>query len=298
MHKLFVTLLVLILPFASDPLKFAVLDLCESLSLSPLSSSVVRKIAIYSFDTILILGFVRFYHLRFQMYPKAGGNLKHFPVFIFVILGSVIVPPLVNSYIDFSSLAETSNGTLPYEAYERIVPDSSSQGLLIADFAAIVFLGPILEELTYRGVLFSLLDKNLGRKPAVFLSSVSFALMHLPMRWWFSRSYELEYTVEYFISGLILCLIFLRYGNILAPILAHMANNAFMFGIRTVGIENTIPWVKDGSPLWGQALILLLFVLSVTVFAYEIVYKTIRNEILTTRTSGPDEDPALARRAS
>jgi membrane protease YdiL (CAAX protease family) len=142
------------------------------------------------------------------------------------------------------------------------------------------------------------LDKNLGRKPAVFLSSVSFALMHLPMRWWFSRSYELEYTVEYFISGLILCLIFLRYGNILAPILAHMANNAFMFGIRTVGIENTIPWVKDGSPLWGQALILLLFVLSVTVFAYEIVYKTIRNEILTTRTSGPDEDPALARRAS
>jgi hypothetical protein len=98
MQKLFVTLLVLILPFASDPLKFAVLDLCESLSLSPLSSSVVRKIEIYSFDAILILGFVRFYHLRFQMYPKAGGgggNLKHFPGFIFVVLGSVIVPPLV-----------------------------------------------------------------------------------------------------------------------------------------------------------------------------------------------------------
>jgi hypothetical protein len=77
-----------------------------------------------------------------------------------------------------------------------------------------------------------------------------------------------------------------------------MANNAFMFGVRLLGIEEVIPWVKDGSPLWGQALILLLFLLSVTVFLYDIVYKTIRNEIRKARTNGPSENPALARRAS
>ena len=84
----------------------------------------------------------------------------------------------------------------------------------------VVSLGPMVEELLFRGVLLSTLLKRWGAGWAALISSLMFALVHLPGLQW--QWFELP---DLLLLALLLAWLRLRSGSIWPGVLAHGINN-------------------------------------------------------------------------
>jgi len=102
-----------------------------------------------------------------------------------------------------------------------------------ADFGAMlgisVFLGPVVEETLFRGVVFGTLRKK-SRVAAYTVSILLFALMHV---WQYVLVYAdwriLIYMLEYVPVSFVLAWQYERSGSIWTPIVFHMLFNALSF---------------------------------------------------------------------
>lgn len=83
----------------------------------------------------------------------------------------------------------------------------------------VVILAPVVEELIFRGVIFSGFQKNYSPFWSVFFSALLFALFHL-------NPWQLGPT---FLLGLLLGLVRLRTGSLLAAIFTHALHNGMIF---------------------------------------------------------------------
>lgn len=91
--------------------------------------------------------------------------------------------------------------------------------LLVLTFLAVAVVGPIFEEILFRGVLFTWLRTCTGFWVATLISAALFALWHADLgAFWL-----------YFGMGVMTALFFERTKNLIAPILLHMVWNAFSF---------------------------------------------------------------------
>ncbi|MDO5301581.1 MAG: type II CAAX endopeptidase family protein [Tissierellia bacterium] len=95
--------------------------------------------------------------------------------------------------------------------------DDSLQDPYLFQFLSIVFLGPIFEELLFRGVIFHSLRKYRGPIFATFLSGVLFGLWHL-------QGVQMSYTIP---MGILLAWVYYRSKNILLPMAVHILNNFY-----------------------------------------------------------------------
>jgi membrane protease YdiL (CAAX protease family) len=84
----------------------------------------------------------------------------------------------------------------------------------------VVSLGPLVEELLFRGVLLSALLQRWGRGTAIGLSSLAFALAHLPGLDW-----QLFALPDLILLALALAWLRLRSGSIWPSVVGHGANN-------------------------------------------------------------------------
>jgi len=87
--------------------------------------------------------------------------------------------------------------------------------------ATMVVVGPFLEELIFRGVLFTRWAIRWNAPAAIGLSSVVFVLYHLPN--------AAQDTLFLMVFGSLMCLFYIRTGKLLVPILCHSLWNAFLF---------------------------------------------------------------------
>ncbi len=97
-------------------------------------------------------------------------------------------------------------------------------------FIAIVLIGPIVEEITYRFGLFgSLYQKN--RLLAYFVSMLFFWLIHFDFTSIGTNNFisELAASPAYISAGLVLCIAYEKTENLAVPILVHMCNNLLSF---------------------------------------------------------------------
>lgn len=110
------------------------------------------------------------------------------------------------------------------EAMGREVPpvQQSVQAAVRADGAVplviavgVVLLGPLAEEMLYRGVLFGALDKHLPAWPAIGLSGLAFGLTHV----------EPFVVVLTFPLGMLLAWTMRRHGTLVVPLVAHVVFN-------------------------------------------------------------------------
>lgn len=88
--------------------------------------------------------------------------------------------------------------------------------LIILDAIVSIALAPIVEELTFRGVIFNRLKIRAGIIPAMIISSIIFAVGH-----------EAGGITSAFLFGMCMCILYLKTDNILVPISIHFLNNAF-----------------------------------------------------------------------
>lgn len=97
----------------------------------------------------------------------------------------------------------------------------SPQAVLVALQPFII--GPILEELLYRGVLMTSFFEKSKYFLDCFLSAVMFSVAHL-----FSYGFSLEIFKNYAMIGLILAILFRKTRSIYPSILVHMAWNIYL----------------------------------------------------------------------
>ncbi|MDN4609221.1 CPBP family intramembrane glutamic endopeptidase [Sporosarcina highlanderae] len=118
-------------------------------------------------------------------------SLSSFWLLVFVI------DPIFPSFVDFLMTE---------------VPMPSTPILLVTEIIAITILGPIVEEFVFRGVFLHRFMKKTSMWGGILISSILFGILHADM-------------IGAFLFGVIACLLYLRTGNLLLPILMHILNN-------------------------------------------------------------------------
>ncbi|UTC77756.1 CPBP family intramembrane metalloprotease [Treponema sp. OMZ 799] len=91
-----------------------------------------------------------------------------------------------------------------------------------------VIIGPIFEEIFYRGLLYNKLKEISNDFIAVFISSMFFAFLHIPGYGFNIKMFSLV------LDGILLAYCYEKTNNIYVPILIHSINNFFIFLFRYV----------------------------------------------------------------
>ncbi|WP_276299689.1 CPBP family intramembrane glutamic endopeptidase [Halorussus lipolyticus] len=106
---------------------------------------------------------------------------------------------------------------------------------------SVLVIGPA-EELLFRGVIQSYLDGAFSRAPAVVLTSVLFALVHLPTTWVATPDPVAVAVTLAILFGLSVLLgyFFVWTENLVVPILIHGLYDALLFAIAYVALSSDV----------------------------------------------------------
>ncbi|MGH9342438.1 MAG: lysostaphin resistance A-like protein [Terriglobia bacterium] len=122
---------------------------------------------------ILIFGYIYFlvvYHYRFRFWKGIKwGHLNNGRILSYVGGGIVLT-----IWIQIAATFLPDKGTFPLEK----MFSSQDASYALAVFAVVI--GPFMEELIFRGVLFSIFEARAGLAFAVLATAVLFAAMHIP----------------------------------------------------------------------------------------------------------------------
>ena len=132
--------------------------------------------------------------------------------------GSAILGPLAFGF-GLNILASFAIALIPFPETWCNSYDESMELFLTGDplfmAAATVIAAPIVEEVVFRGLVYTRLCRGMKRGLAALLSAVIFGLVH-------GTLLHLVYTVP---MGLLLCLFYDKYRSLWAPIVLHMSFN-------------------------------------------------------------------------
>jgi uncharacterized protein len=102
------------------------------------------------------------------------------------------------------------------EWIQQVVEMVREPGQLLASLLLIAGLGPLAEELVFRGLLYGWLESRWGPRIAIVASTIAFGATHL----------EPEHIAAALPCGLFFGLLRWRSNSIVPPLVAHMINNA------------------------------------------------------------------------
>lgn len=120
--------------------------------------------------------------------------------------------------------------------------------LLVLVPLSILVVGPA-EEFLFRGVVQPYLDGAFSRAPAIVLTSVLFALVHLPTTWIATPDPVAVSVTLGILFGLSILLgyLYVWTGNLLVPILVHGLYDALLFGLAYLVLSSEV--VPEGVAL-------------------------------------------------
>ncbi len=145
--------------------------------------------------------------VRFQSRQK---SVYRYPA-SFCYVSAVVLCGVANNYIYMilqSALGLSDTG------YERVAQNFYQQELLI-EIAALCVLGPLAEEIVYRGFVYQRLREKGSETLAAVCSALLFGVMH----------FNLVQCAYAFVLGILLAHIVNRTGSLLTAAAAHMAAN-------------------------------------------------------------------------
>lgn len=151
--------------------------------------------------------------LSWRVFGPLRPRLRHVLIGVGVGLGgfliATILPELIRRSLDIPPPDRQ-------EILEAVATTGTRAWLLIL---VAVLLAPLVEEIVYRGMLFQSLRHRLGLWPAVGLSSLTFAFVHLEL---LAQPLAIAALL---VLGVWLAAAFHRTGSLLVPIVAHALFN-------------------------------------------------------------------------
>ena len=154
---------------------------------------------------------------RWEEINKAKFRLRS--VIIFFIL--MIIFKIVLSFIVISLFTPTRVDTsieMQWKNIFPVIPKTSIDYLFM--FLVLCVVGPILEELLFRGIIFNGLKTKFNVVVSIILSSTLFALSHEP---------NMVIFFVTFLTGVLLCFVYQKYKNIWYSIILHFYINLLPF---------------------------------------------------------------------
>jgi len=159
--------------------------------------------------------------------PGFGFTLPRQPLFFALAVATGLAAPFLGAVLT-QWLAQGHTVTQDIQQIGGHTP----LGLRLPLVLVVVGVGPLVEELLFRGVLLSALMKRMHAGWAVTGSSLLFALVHLP-----GLEYQWYALPNLLLLALLLAGLRLRSGSIWPAVLAHGANNLLAVAVWFVAIN-------------------------------------------------------------
>lgn len=183
-------------------------------------------------DMVLMAGFGTWYYFRERQYPfrpnyKSAFSLKN--------IGYIIVMGVLGQYA--SNLIATLTGVLipsAMDSYEDLAQNfdlsTASPVLMIL---AVCIVGPIAEELVFRGMIFGKLRRAFSFWPAAIISGIMFGVFHM----------NIMQGVYASVLGVLLAYVYAKTQTIFGSIFFHIVFNAssYITDFVNSGIQSVVP---------------------------------------------------------
>ena len=225
------------------------------------------KYAVYAYLSYAVIGLVVFGIWYFKSYVKTGPKLKFSQVFGVKSLVAAIAGSL-GFFFAINAALTLAEMLIPWamEEYHQLVELSGLGSDTVITVVYAICLGPILEELVFRGVVFSFLEKS-NIKPVftILITAVLFGFVHM----------NIVQGVYAAALGIFLGFMRYKYRSIMITILAHIVLNATgTYGDILLGKFD----ISDGIYLILGGI--SLFVIAFSVYLINSDKKTNRSETL------------------
>ena len=160
-----------------------------------------------------------FQGLRQSLRQAIGGYVTAIPVLVGVLLATMAVIKLIGWEPE------------PQPVFELLYAEPRSSVVWYAMWL-VMLLGPVAEEVVFRGVAYTMLKRRVGIGWAIVLSGVLFALLHVdPVGF-----------VPIAVLGMLLAYLYEQTGSLVPSIAVHMAHNSvmvFMVYLVKVAVQAT-----------------------------------------------------------
>ncbi len=139
---------------------------------------VVSSLVLHWGGLAMVLGWLRLRKLRFrEVFSRRGRNgFKDFGLGMGLYLG--LVPLLVVYAVIYEYLARMVGHEITPQSLVEVLREIRSPWMLVYFGVLVAFIGPLAEELAFRGVALPLLARRLGVVPAVMVVSAVFVMLH------------------------------------------------------------------------------------------------------------------------
>ena len=210
---------------------------------------------IYIFSAILTIGLLAlFFHMRRKSIFRETWMVPFkFSSAWPIIIGAVSCAFAICIGIGYIPWPESA-----VTEYQQMVSLESSEGWV--SIIASVLFAPVLEEIVFRGLMFTRLCRGMPAAAAAILVATIFAVMHGTLIW----------ACYAFVCGILMLLIYVKYRSLFASIIFHMVFNIFGGYV----IPKLLP--EENSPV--QLYILIASVLVSVGIGY-LIYKIPRSRI-------------------
>ena len=153
-------------------------------------------------------------------------------IYIALIVAIIFIPLLINDYKKYKKQTNTKINyfyliilgvilSLMYNVFAYYLNFALKTSLFDNNSNVAVtllstgILGPIIEELMFRGIIYNELKSKYSNMKSILLTTIFFAIIHINI-------IQILYAS---IIGFILIFVYEKYNNIKAPIILHMASN-------------------------------------------------------------------------
>jgi len=177
----------------------------------------ISFVILYGIQVILMIGTVWFFALHRRKARLRDLGLKYYSIgktiwYSFVSLLAIFAISFIYVFV----LNSVFGIEAPSSKIEVLVRNRSISNTVL--LAVVALIGPVIEEVFFRGFLYSAFKKSWGVLPALFLSSVLFSIAHL----------EIYSFIPLFIIGWLLAYIFEKTQSIFPAIFLHASYNLIL----------------------------------------------------------------------
>ena len=166
--------------------------------------------------------------LDHERVPMQGGRSSLAEPIAGLHVPEVLLPLLVAVEIEAKDAVRT-------EGDPNVFPVGDRRGRSESVIAVVSLVAPVWEEFIFRGFLLPSFTRYFRADVSILLSSLIFALAH----------FSIERLIPLTFLGMLMCVVYLRSKNILAPIILHSLWNAFAFVELVIKPEAAATWITN-----------------------------------------------------
>jgi membrane protease YdiL (CAAX protease family) len=188
--------------------------------------SNISFIILYGIQVLLMMGTVWFFTLYRKKARLRDLGLRYYSIgktlwYTFISLIAIFIISFIYVFVMSSALGIEA----PSSKIEILVMNRSISNTIL--LLVVAFIGPVVEEVFFRGFLYSAFKKNWGVLPALFVSSVLFSVVHL----------QVYSFIPLFLIGWLLAYIFEKTKSLFPAIFLHAVYNLILILILLGQLE-------------------------------------------------------------